>query len=80
MVNFSILYFTKDPVLFAGTMRFNLDPLNEYSDEMLWNILEKAHLKEYVCGLSADLYYRIEEGGRNLRYKMCLSLTYSTFE
>ena len=35
----------QEPNLFAGTLRLNLDPFNEYSDEQLWSALESSHLK-----------------------------------
>lgn len=57
----------QDPVLFLGTLRFNLDPTEKYSDDNVWNALEKAHLKQYVCNLPNGLHYTIEEGGGNLR-------------
>lgn len=32
----------QEPVLFSGTMRKNLDPFDEYSDEILWEALEEV--------------------------------------
>ncbi|KAJ1734938.1 hypothetical protein LPJ61_000812 [Coemansia biformis] len=34
----------QDPVLFNGTIRFNLDPLGEYPDELVWDALRRTHL------------------------------------
>ncbi|KAJ2831802.1 hypothetical protein FBU31_002204, partial [Coemansia sp. 'formosensis'] len=34
----------QDPVLFNGTIRFNLDPFGEYPDELVWDALKCAHL------------------------------------
>ncbi|KAJ2850080.1 hypothetical protein IWW36_002185 [Coemansia brasiliensis] len=34
----------QDPVLFNGTVRFNLDPSNEYPDELVWDALKRAYL------------------------------------
>lgn len=31
--------------VFAGTLRLNLDPFNEHSDEELWDAIEASHLK-----------------------------------
>ncbi|GMR45589.1 hypothetical protein PMAYCL1PPCAC_15784, partial [Pristionchus mayeri] len=38
----------QEPVLFSGTLRFNLDPFNEYSDDQLWRALQLAHLEVFV--------------------------------
>eukprot|EP00501_MAST-03F_sp_TOSAG23-6_P001439 GSMAST32.ASY1.ANO1.1496.1 assembled CDS len=35
-------------VLFSGTIRSNLDPFDQYSDENLWNVLEQC---EFLLGL-----------------------------
>ena len=52
---------------FTGTLRINLDPFGAYSDQELWNALEKADLKEYVEELDDKLNYECSEGGENLR-------------
>ena len=44
----SLTIIPQDPVLFYGSLRFNLDPVGEHSDEELWRALELAHLKDHV--------------------------------
>lgn len=41
----------QEPVLFSGTMRKNLDPFDEYNDDVLWKALEEVELKEAVSDL-----------------------------
>nr|XP_046204790.1 ATP-binding cassette sub-family C member 12-like [Oncorhynchus gorbuscha] len=38
----------QDPVLFIGTVRYNLDPFNNYSDEDIWSALDKTFMKHTV--------------------------------
>ena len=59
---------SKDPVLFSGTLRLNLDPFDVHTDEELWKILEISHLKNFVSGLEQGLLHPVSEGGENLRY------------
>ncbi|XP_021854515.1 putative ABC transporter C family member 15 [Spinacia oleracea] len=33
----------QDPTLFQGNVRFNLDPLEEHSDQEIWEVLNKCH-------------------------------------
>ena len=32
----------QDPVLFSGTLRRNLDPFNEFTDRLLWEVLDEV--------------------------------------
>ncbi|KAM3913417.1 ATP-binding cassette sub-family C member 2 isoform 2-T2 [Leptodactylus fuscus] len=67
----------QDPVLFSGTLRLNLDPFDQYTDEEVWKALELSHLKPYVEGLQEKLFYEVNEGGENLsvgqRQLVCLA-------
>uniref|UniRef100_A0A1I7XC86 ABC transporter domain-containing protein n=1 Tax=Heterorhabditis bacteriophora TaxID=37862 RepID=A0A1I7XC86_HETBA len=67
----------KDPVLFSGTLRFNLDPTGVYSDADLWTALEHANLKHFVEGFAKGIDHDIDEGGENIsvgqRQLVCLT-------
>ncbi|WLF76933.1 ATP-binding cassette bilirubin transporter bpt1 [Lodderomyces elongisporus] len=39
---------------FRASVRENLDPFGEYTDEKLWKVLELAHLKEHVESMETD--------------------------
>jgi ATP-binding cassette, subfamily C (CFTR/MRP), member 1 len=38
----------QDPIMFSGTIRFNLDPFQENSDTAIWEALDRAQLKEDI--------------------------------
>ncbi|CAH3186583.1 unnamed protein product [Porites evermanni] len=67
----------QEPVLFCGSIRFNLDPFNKHSDDELWTVMEVSHLKSFVSGLNDGLQHKITEGGENLsvgqRQLLCLA-------
>ncbi|KAB2627658.1 ABC transporter C family member 12-like [Pyrus ussuriensis x Pyrus communis] len=55
----------QSPVLFSGTVRFNLDPFSEHTDADLWEALERAHLKDVIRRNSLGLDAEVSEGGEN---------------
>uniref|UniRef100_A0A1A8ELT6 ATP-binding cassette, sub-family C (CFTR/MRP), member 8 n=1 Tax=Nothobranchius korthausae TaxID=1143690 RepID=A0A1A8ELT6_9TELE len=67
----------QDPILFSGTIRFNLDPEMKATDEMLWEALEIAQLKPVVKALPGGLDATVTEGGENFsqgqRQLFCLA-------
>ncbi|KAK2097794.1 Multidrug resistance-associated protein 1 [Saguinus oedipus] len=66
-INVTINGGEKDPILFSGSLRMNLDPFSQYSDEEVWTSLELAHLKDFVSALPDKGDHECAEGGENLR-------------
>ncbi len=54
------------PFLFSGTLRMNLDPFNEYTDDKVWQVLEQVHLKQACMNFPNKLLYVISDQGSNL--------------
>lgn len=42
----------QDPVMFLGTLRYNLDPFDEHSDERILDLVKKAGLEYLLEGVS----------------------------
>ncbi|KAF4593191.1 hypothetical protein EYR38_008903 [Pleurotus pulmonarius] len=56
----------QSPDLFEGTLRDNIDPLNEYTDADIWQALTQSHLKEYAEAQPEKLDAPVREGGLSL--------------
>ncbi|CAF0839258.1 unnamed protein product [Brachionus calyciflorus] len=56
----------QDPFLFESTLRENLDPSGQRSDEELWQVLKETRLDQKFMQNAAGLDMIIEETGKNL--------------
>ena len=55
----------QDPVMFSASVRFNLDPFDEHSDEEIWGTLDNVNMRDYVMSLPNKLAEMVAEGGDN---------------
>lgn len=77
----------QDAQAFEGTIRYNLDPFDQYSEEQLWEAIELSHLKYHLLKITQSdpnnfskeecLNFKVSENGSNLslgqRQLMCLA-------
>ncbi|KAI5754630.1 hypothetical protein M8J77_010162 [Diaphorina citri] len=64
----------QDPVLFNGTIRYNLDPFGRCHDTELWDALEKSHLKSKVVTMRSKLDSDVQGDQLSLGEKQLLCL------
>jgi ABC-type multidrug transport system fused ATPase/permease subunit len=66
----------QNPVLFSGTIRMNMDPFDEYTDEQIWSALDRCGMKTKVEAMPGELTALVAEYGENLsqgqRQLLCL--------
>ncbi|KAJ4765832.1 ABC subfamily C transporter [Rhynchospora pubera] len=55
----------QDPTMFEGTIRSNLDPLEEYSDAQIWEALDCCQLGDEVRNKELKLDSPVTENGEN---------------
>lgn len=58
----------QDVTLFSGTVRSNLDPLEEFDDGQIWASLDKIGLKSMVMNLESGLDTEVIENGDNFSH------------
>ncbi|KAH9331197.1 hypothetical protein KI387_003305, partial [Taxus chinensis] len=55
----------QDPTMFEGSIRTNLDPLEDHSDAKIWEALKKCQLEELVRAKPNKLDSLVTENGEN---------------
>ncbi|XP_042497519.1 ABC transporter C family member 3-like [Macadamia integrifolia] len=55
----------QDPIMFEGTLRNNLDPLEEYTDAQIWEALDRCQLGDEVRKKEGNLDSIVTENGEN---------------
>ncbi len=55
----------QEPVMFSSTVRFNLDPFDEFSNEEVWEVLRSVNMFDHIQSLPNKLEELVSEGGDN---------------
>ena len=73
----NICIIPQEPVLLSGTLRFNLDPFDRFSDEEIIESLKHVFLWDFIREKAETIHYQIAENGSNLskgqRQLICIS-------
>nr|XP_039260577.1 multidrug resistance-associated protein 4-like [Styela clava] len=73
----AICIIPQDPMLFSGSLRKNIDPFNQYSDEDIWKALKQVQLKDSIESFPMRLMTELAEFGSNFssgqRQLVCLA-------
>ncbi len=57
---------SQEVALFSGTLRFNLDPMDKYTDGHIWEVIRNARMNDYVEKMPNGLDTAIETDGFGL--------------
>eukprot|EP01128_Nolandella_sp_AFSM9_P005804 TRINITY_DN287_c0_g1_i1.p1 TRINITY_DN287_c0_g1~~TRINITY_DN287_c0_g1_i1.p1 ORF type:complete len:1308 (+),score=249.92 TRINITY_DN287_c0_g1_i1:336-3926(+) len=55
----------QEPQLFIGSVRYNIDPFENFTDDEVWQCLEIAGLKDFVSSLESKLETEVQMDGAN---------------
>ncbi|KAC9793724.1 hypothetical protein E3N88_45250 [Mikania micrantha] len=55
----------QDPTMFNGTVRSNMDPLEDYTDDQIWEALDKCQIGDEVRNKEGKLDATVTENGDN---------------
>jgi ABC-type multidrug transport system fused ATPase/permease subunit len=58
------------PQLFIGTVRYNIDPFGEATDDQIWHSLEMVKLRDFIASLDGKLEAPVQENGSNFSQGM----------
>ncbi|XP_059276296.1 ABC transporter C family member 10-like isoform X1 [Lycium ferocissimum] len=61
----SLSIIPQDPTLFSGTVRYNIDPLSEHTDQEIWEVLGKCQLRDVVQQKEGKLDSSVAQDGSN---------------
>jgi ABC-type multidrug transport system fused ATPase/permease subunit len=67
----------QEPTLFAGSVRYNVDPTMTHKDEEIWAVLERVQMVEAVRAFPEGLEHTVSTAGSNLSVGQCQLLCFA---